>query len=212
MTAGSFTTSSKKPVIKPVWRTCYDVAGTTAWNACFPLQVKHLLQHALRLRDRREQGSISTHGLAVARGRLWAGLERAWSPNFRCPANERLANHLYANRQALFTFLKQPGADATNWRAEQALRPLVVARKVWGGNQTDGGAKTQQILGSLFRTCWQQHHPGIETLRQLLCSRHPLPLPLLSADLSPPSSHSTEPNSGAQPQPPRQSHRCRSTR
>ena len=92
-----------------------------------------------------------------------------------------------------------------------SLAPLTVARKVWGGNQTDGGAKTQQIFGSLFRTCWQQQRSGIETLRQLLCSRHPLPLPLLSADRSPPSSHSTQPNSGAHPPSPPQSHRCRST-
>ncbi len=194
-------------------RRCREMAEVaTPWKARFPLQVKQVLQRSLLLRHRWEQGSINAHGLAVAQGRLWSALERAWSPTFRCQANERLANHLFAQREALFTFLNCPGADATNWRAEQALRPLVVVRKVWGGNRTQNGARTQQILGSLFRTCWQQKRSGIDTLRQLLCSRHPLPLPLVSGDLSPPSSHSTEPKSRAQPQSTRQSHPCRSTR
>jgi hypothetical protein len=33
-----------------------------------------------------------------------------------------------------------PGLEATNWRAEQAIRPIVVARKVWGRNRTPCGA------------------------------------------------------------------------
>jgi transposase len=47
-----------------------------------------------------------------------------------------LTNHLLRERDALFTFLNRPGLEATNWRAEQAFRPMVVARKVWGGNRT----------------------------------------------------------------------------
>jgi transposase len=33
--------------------------------------------------------------------------------------------------------------QATNWRAEQALRPAVTNRKHWGGNKTWQGAHTQ---------------------------------------------------------------------
>src|SRR3990167_8797238 len=29
--------------------------------------------------------------------------------------------------------LRNPGLEATNWRAEQAIGPMVVTRKVWGG-------------------------------------------------------------------------------
>lgn len=39
--------------------------------------------------------------------------------------------HLHREREAIFPFLSCPGLEATNWRAEQALRPAVVARKVW---------------------------------------------------------------------------------
>jgi hypothetical protein len=33
---------------------------------------------------------------------------------------------------------------------------VVIARKVWGGNRTWEGARTQQILVSVLRSCWQQ--------------------------------------------------------
>ncbi len=180
------------------------------WNAHFPRQVKGILQHALRLRDRWEQQRISPRGLAVARGLLQHRLEQAWSPNFRCAANERLANHLYANRPALFTFLKHPGGDATNWRAEQALRPLVVTRKVWGGNRTENGAATQAILSSVLRTCWQQQRSGIEVLRQIVCLRVPQPLPLLGSDLPPPDPHTTDNLISPAAVPRRKAHSCRS--
>jgi len=49
--------------------------------------------------------------------------------------------------------------EATNWRAEQAIRPMVVARKVWGGNRTAIGARTQSVLLSLIQTCRQQQRP-----------------------------------------------------
>jgi hypothetical protein len=46
-------------------------------------------------------------------------------------ANERLAQHLWAHRDDLFTFLREPGLDATtNWRAERAIRFGVILRKV----------------------------------------------------------------------------------
>ena len=32
--------------------------------------------------------------------------------------------------------------QATNWPAEQAIRPAVVNRKVWGGNRTEAGARS----------------------------------------------------------------------
>ena len=56
----------------------------------------------------------------------------------------------------LFTFLRCFGLDATNNAAERAIRGMVIARKVWGGNRTWEGAHTQQILVSVLRTCWQQ--------------------------------------------------------
>ncbi len=165
-------------------REMLEVASPAAGR--FPRLVQEILQQALAVRDRHAKGEISRHGMAVARGRLLARLQRAWQPRFHCPANERLANHLYRQREALFTFLRRPGTEATNWRAEQAIRPAVVNRKVWGGNRTPVGAHTQEILASLLRTCWQQKRSPLPVLQDLLCSPQLRVFPLVAGDLSPP--------------------------
>jgi transposase len=130
------------------------VASPTA--AGFPLAVYDLLQASLQLRNRYQQGEVSEHGLRIATGRLEAQLDRLLQKFYRDPANRRLAKHLQHEQPYLFTFLHCPGLDATNHEAERAVRWMVIARKVWGGNRTWAGAQTQQILVSVMRTCWQQ--------------------------------------------------------
>ena len=53
---------------------------------------------------------------------------------------------------------------------EQAIRPMVVTRKVWGGNCTAAGARAQSILLSILQTCRQQNRSPSLLLMQLLCS------------------------------------------
>ena len=145
-----------------------EVSGSQA--AHFPRAVQKVLQAALRLRARRDQSQIGAHGLAVACGRLEAQMDRLLLRPHRAPRNRRLANHLRRERDALFTFLYCPSLEATNWRAEQAIRPMVVTRKVWGGNRTPAGARAQSILLSVLQTCRQQHRSAVPLLRRLLCS------------------------------------------
>jgi transposase len=134
----------------------------------FPRRVADLLRAGLDLRDRHAAGQISTHGLAVACGRLENQLSDLVLPPKTNAANERLAQHLWAHRDALFTFLRQPGLDATNWRAELAIRFGVILRKVWGGSRTWAGAQAQAVLMSVWRTCWQQGRSALDFLSQLL--------------------------------------------
>ena len=141
--------------------------------ARFPRQIKEVLQQALHLRDRRDAGQVSDHGVAVARGRLGKRLDRLLYRTRANAANERLAKHLYHHREQLLTFLEHPGLDATNWRAEQAIRPAVVNRKVWGGNRTETGAEAQSILMSVLRTCAQQHRDALTFLSRLLRGQRP---------------------------------------
>jgi transposase len=51
---------------------------------------------------------------------------------------------------------------------EQALRPAVVDRKVWGGNRTWNGARHQERLMTVLRTARQQHREPITVLADLL--------------------------------------------
>jgi len=142
-------------------------------GARFPRAIQTLLQSGLRLRDRRDQEQISPQGLAVARGQLETRLDRVLQRRTRSPANRRLRNHRVRERDAVFTFLYCPGLEATNWRAEQAIRPMVVTRKVWGGNRTASGAHAQSILLSLLETCRQHQRPVLPVLERLLCSPRP---------------------------------------
>ena len=153
--------------------------------ARFPWAVKTLLQQGLRLRDRHQSGTVSAHGLAVATGRLEAQLDRLLDRNFRCPANQRLAKHLCHEQPHLFTFLRCPGLDATNNFAERAIRLMAMARKTWGGNRTANGARTQQILASVLRTCWQQSKDAFSELVKLLRSSRPILLEIIPAGPSP---------------------------
>ena len=131
-------------------------------------QVAELLRTGLDLRDRHTAGEVSTHGLAVARGRLENQLTGLIFPPKRNAANERLARHLWAHRDDLFTFLRQPVLDATSWQAELAIRFGVLLRKVWGGSRTWAGARAQSVLMSVWRTCWQQGRSALDFLSQLL--------------------------------------------
>lgn len=161
-----------------------EVASPVA--AQFPQMVRGILQQSLQLRNHRDHGEISEHGLAVARGMLEARLDRLLVVRYHSPANERLANHLWRERNYIFTFLYCPGLDATNYRAEQAIRPAVVTRKVWGGNRTPTGAHTQEMLGTVLRTCHQRKLSAQAALIHLLCAPEPEALDLTACDLPPP--------------------------
>ncbi len=84
---------------------------------------------------------------------------------------------------ALFSFLRNSAIDATNWRAEQAIRPAVVTRKVCGGNRSWRGAHTQQILTSLIRTATQRRLDPHAVIADLLRT----PVPTVAPDLQGPA-------------------------
>jgi transposase len=138
----------------------------------FAPQVQGLLQAALATRDRYDAGGVSAHGLAVARG---AYVKRLGHLLDRRPS--RVAAHLQAEYEAVFSFLFDPTLDATNWRAEHALRPAVITRKMCGGgNRTPRGAQTQQILTSLLRTAQQRRVCTTDALTTLLRAPKPVVL------------------------------------
>lgn len=162
-----------------ILRRCDEILATATRAAVrFPRRIAALLRQALALRDRYAAGAVSEHGLAVARGRLQQAFEDAVYPPKTNALNERLAQHLWNHRHEFFTFLDIPGLDATNWRAEQAMRFGVILRKVWGGNRTWAGAQAQAVLMSIWRTCWQRSVCTIDFLSEHLRRRHiPATLP-----------------------------------
>jgi transposase len=147
----------------------------------FVAAVKAGLHAALATRDAYRRGDISAHGLAVARGQYTERLGRllARTPSRRV-AIRRFQQHLIVEFDALFSFLFEPTLDATNWRAEHALRPAVVTRKMCGGgNRTARGATTQQILASVLRTADQRGLDATDLLVTLLTAPTPIVPPSL---------------------------------
>ena len=167
-----FLRAGHQSCISHLVRRCRDMGEvSTPAAARFPLRVKAILEKGLALRDRYQKQEISRHGLWTATGRLEAELDRLLARPYRDSANRRLAKHLGRERPYLFTFLYCPGLDATNNAAERALRPLVVARKNWGGNRTEKGARTQAVLSSILASARQQGKNPLDVLIELLVSQ-----------------------------------------
>ncbi|MGA2929754.1 MAG: transposase [Solirubrobacteraceae bacterium] len=128
------------------------------------------------------------NSLAAARAQLQARLDKLLQRSPTHDPNRKLLAHLANEREHLFTFLEIPGVQATNWRAEQAIRPAVVNRKHWGGNRTWHGADTQQVLMSVIRTARQQHTDPITILTDLQRD----PAATIATALTIPTSHARQ--------------------
>jgi transposase len=171
------------------------IESASGQAARFPLRVQEVFQQALALAERYQKKEISLHGLWTATGRLEVKLDRLLQRPGRDPANHRFRNHLWHERPYLFTFLYCPGLDATNNVSERAIRALIGARKNWGGNRTQRGARAQAVLTSIFQTAKQQGKEPFEVLVELLCSTDPHKI----LDLVPPTREVPQDSSPAPP-------------
>ncbi len=133
----------------------------------FPRKVKALLQEGLAMRDARDENKITIAQAAQKGDRLELSLQALCGPKTHA-GNERLAKFLRHHAGEMFEYLRTPGMPATNWLAEQAIRPAVVNRKVWGGNRTGNGAQAQGMLTSVLRTAAQRGMDAFEFLSQTL--------------------------------------------
>lgn len=140
-------------------RRCNEmIDDNPAWARGTPRQVKDMLLDALAARDQTAKRRKALAADLVDRIELLAEQAHPYD------ANRRLVAHLHKERHALFTFLARPDVPATNWKAEQGVRPAVVNRKVWGGNRTWRGAATQSRMMTLLRTAAQQGVDAIDWL------------------------------------------------
>jgi transposase len=167
-----FTQAAHQTCLAHLLRRCRLVAADHP-RATFPTDVQTILQQALAIRDRFLAGDLSAAGLAVVRGQLIARLAARLDRPSGVPDVARFAAHLDREFTAIWSFLFDPTLDATNWRAEHAIRPIVVTRKVCGGNRSWDGAESQQILTSVMRTASQREVNPHLVLASLLHQRTP---------------------------------------
>ena len=68
------------------------------------------------------------------------------------PGIQKIQNLFREQADRLYHWAKDPRVPADNNRAERELRPLVIARKVSFGSQSEAGAHTREVLMSVLHT------------------------------------------------------------
>lgn len=175
---GRFSDATHQTCTNHLLKRCHEMLEVATRGAVvFPRRVKAILQEGLEVRDRRDAGEISARTAARKADDLRRRMVELAGPVKANPANERFAAHLFGQQRHLFTYLKVEGVDATNHRAEQALKMPIVNRKVWGGNRTEDGAAAQGILASVLKTLALSGRQAVGWLSGLL--RAPAGTPLL---------------------------------
>lgn len=107
------------------------------------------------------------------------------------PAIWRIQNIFRENAHRLYHWARDPCIPAENNLAERDLRPLVIARKISFGSQSDAGAQTREILMSVLHTLKKRgrnpaaalqdaldqlaRHPDLDPYPILFPSQHPSP-------------------------------------
>lgn len=129
----------------------------------FPQAVISLFSQALAMRDRLNDGDLRNADDAVRRFwrqrfalHLTIATDNAKDAFSDDEEIQRFAKHLDNHGPDWFLFLTDPAIPATNHRAEQSLKTPIVNRKVFGGNQTEAGARAQEATSSVLETCKNQ--------------------------------------------------------
>ena len=130
------------------------------------VELRALLHAAMYLQEHR--GDLSPPEWAQKRQALEDRAEELLERTTPPPTAAKVAKRIRKRRRWLFTFLDDPSLEATNNRAERALRPAVIARKLSCGNKTPRGKRTWEILTSLAATCYQRGQDFVEYLRPSL--------------------------------------------
>ena len=152
-----FTQATHQTCLGHLLRRCQELLEIATRGAVvFPRRIKALLKQIVAVRHQWQASRITTKTARMKADALERELAQRVRPIKTHAGNERLAAHLQRVLEQLTTCLRQPGVDATNHRAEQAIRPGVVNRKVWGGNRTHRGAQAQSTLMSILATCRQR--------------------------------------------------------
>jgi transposase len=136
----------------------------------YPRAVLELFQDAFAVRDRRDAGEYSAHGLKVTIGRLEARLERLLEWRLTNPANVKLRNHLANHEDEWLPFLRRRWIEGTSWPVDQEMRGALANRKVFGGNRDPRGARAQERLSSIIATAVKRGVEIFGYLARVLCA------------------------------------------
>jgi hypothetical protein len=152
------------------------VENKTGTAKVFGLRLKNLLQRANQLWREQRAGTAVEYSAQVEQ------INRELTNHLRIRRlqdldNQRLLDGIgwQHDQGRVLTFLYKPEVEPTNNRAERALRPAVIARKVSHCSKNERGAHAFAAFTSVVRTAVKQGvTPVTQTLQQL---RRPAPSP-----------------------------------
>ena len=84
------------------------------------------------------------------------------------PGVQHIQDLFREKSQRMYRWTLDPRIPAENNRAERELRPLVIARKVSFGSQSDAGAATREVLMSVLVTLQKRSSDPLATLTAVL--------------------------------------------
>ena len=149
----------------------------------------HLLRETKKIAEKNEQTQkfhrrikrfvrdaaqfVEDHSLSERKSaypRFFKRLERIIKGPYTDPDCQRLIKRLKKHRESLLTFLEED-IDYHNNTAERALRSSVVMRKITGGNRSQEGAHTHEILMSIYETCKMHNENFLKESEQFMRNR-----------------------------------------
>ena len=78
--------------------------------------------------------------------------------------------YMASNKHRFFQWVRHPEVEAENNLAERRLRPMVIARKVCFGSQSDKGLKTRETLMSVIDTLRLRHADPVRRLSEVFAA------------------------------------------
>ena len=99
-----------------------------------------------------------------ARGDVMAAA--AWAPRRRQTQN--LAKRFRLHGEAYFRFITTPGLEPTNNLAEQAMRFVVIDRRITQGTRSKRGRQWCERIWTVIATCTQQARSVFDYLREAI--------------------------------------------
>jgi transposase len=124
------------------------------------------LRGLFRIFHRRETMTPDRFQRALDQARTGVINAALWAP--RCQQAQNLAHRFRLHGEAYFRFITTPGIEPTNNLAEQAIRFVVIDRRITQGTRSQRGQRWCERIWTVIATCTQQGRSVFKYLRETL--------------------------------------------
>ena len=126
------------------------------------------LRGLFRIFHRRETMTPERFQRALHQARTDVINAALWAP--RCKQAQNLARRFRLHGEAYFRFITTPGIEPTNNLAEQAIRFVVIDRRMTQGTRSQCGQRWCERIWTVLATCAQQGRSTFEFLRDTIAA------------------------------------------